>query len=190
MFNTIVPPNSTQYPWASCRNGCLAMRRGIGRPWEHHAGHQQPPRRLQRGDGRWPRPVHQELDLDEHVVAARHKGQRRGDQLGLVLIRIGFIALRRHPALMFASRSARAAVILSGCERLLGWYAVMVNASPLAGAGLRRSGIRSLARSRVSRRGGTERSWPAPMASWPRAGTRRRTGGSSGWQADGRAAPK
>jgi prepilin-type N-terminal cleavage/methylation domain-containing protein/prepilin-type processing-associated H-X9-DG protein len=23
MFNTIVPPNSTQYPWASCRNGCL-----------------------------------------------------------------------------------------------------------------------------------------------------------------------
>jgi prepilin-type N-terminal cleavage/methylation domain-containing protein/prepilin-type processing-associated H-X9-DG protein len=22
MFNTIVPPNSTQYPWASCRNGC------------------------------------------------------------------------------------------------------------------------------------------------------------------------
>jgi prepilin-type N-terminal cleavage/methylation domain-containing protein/prepilin-type processing-associated H-X9-DG protein len=23
MFNTIVPPNSTQFPWASCRNGCL-----------------------------------------------------------------------------------------------------------------------------------------------------------------------
>ena len=23
MFNTIVPPNSTQIPWASCRNGCL-----------------------------------------------------------------------------------------------------------------------------------------------------------------------
>ncbi len=22
MFNTIVPPNSTQYQWASCRNGC------------------------------------------------------------------------------------------------------------------------------------------------------------------------
>jgi prepilin-type N-terminal cleavage/methylation domain-containing protein/prepilin-type processing-associated H-X9-DG protein len=22
MFNTIVPPSSTQYPWASCRNGC------------------------------------------------------------------------------------------------------------------------------------------------------------------------
>ena len=22
MFNTIVPPNSTQYPWASCRSGC------------------------------------------------------------------------------------------------------------------------------------------------------------------------
>jgi prepilin-type processing-associated H-X9-DG protein len=22
MFNTVVPPNSTQYPWASCRNGC------------------------------------------------------------------------------------------------------------------------------------------------------------------------
>jgi prepilin-type processing-associated H-X9-DG protein len=23
MFNTIVPPNSAQYPWASCRNGCI-----------------------------------------------------------------------------------------------------------------------------------------------------------------------
>ena len=32
-----------------------------------------------------------------------------------------------------------------------------------------------LARPRASRRGGTERNWPAPTAKWPRAGTRRRS---------------
>ena len=46
MFNTIVPPNSTQFQWASCRNGCGGLRRGLSGPWEHHAGHEQPSRRL------------------------------------------------------------------------------------------------------------------------------------------------
>ena len=63
--NTIVTPNSQLYPWSACRFGCRWVRQRLRR-LRHLL--QQPPRRLQRGNVRRQREVHQELRRDAHVV--------------------------------------------------------------------------------------------------------------------------
>jgi hypothetical protein len=62
------------------RRNRRGLRLYIPRPADA-AGDDQP----QRDDGRRPRPVHQELDLDAGLVATGHSCQRRGDQLRRLL---------------------------------------------------------------------------------------------------------
>ena len=85
LFQTIVPPNSTQYPWNSCRSGLRGVqpRRLVLLELP-----EQPPRRLQLPDGGWERQVHQVDGEHGHLHGHRHPQQQRGHLRRLVLIEV------------------------------------------------------------------------------------------------------
>ena len=82
IFNTIVPPNSLQYPWSGCRLDC----NGCGVDFAHYsnASSNHPGGATWRS--RWQRSLHEELDRDANVVGAGDQGQRRDHQRRSVLM--------------------------------------------------------------------------------------------------------
>ena len=83
LFNTIVPPNSKQYPWRSCRlTSCLELRAG---GVEFHQCQQQSSRRVQFRFRRRKRQVHQGFGQYADVRVAWHTQRRRGDQFRQLL---------------------------------------------------------------------------------------------------------
>ena len=85
LFNTIVPPNSKQYPWRSCRLsvGCLPQLR-TGRV-EFHQCQQLSSWRVQFRFRRRKRPVHQGFGQYADLPVARHTQWWRGDQFRQLL---------------------------------------------------------------------------------------------------------
>ena len=85
MFNTIAPPNSTQYKWGDCRftGGGYPNDATFANANSNHPGGCN----VLMADGQ--RPLRQELDQPVHLVVAGDQGQRRGDLLRLLLIGIG-----------------------------------------------------------------------------------------------------
>ena len=69
MFNTIVPPNSTQYHWGQCRVRLPAAAAGLDRPRPTSPTPPATTPAAQRPDGRRQRQVRQEHDHHEHLVA-------------------------------------------------------------------------------------------------------------------------
>ena len=83
MFHTIVPPNSNQYKWNSCRDqcgGCGPDDSIFSNAQSNHSGG------CQRPVGRRQREVHQGFGQHADLVGPRHQGQWRGDQLRRLLI--------------------------------------------------------------------------------------------------------
>ena len=83
LFNTVVPPNSKQYPWRSCRFGssCLSCAGGV----ELHQRQQLPSWRSEFRIRRRQRPVHQRLGQYANLRVARNAQRRRGRELRQLL---------------------------------------------------------------------------------------------------------
>ena len=103
IFNTIIPPSSTQYPFGVVRK--LGQDQWFERLRRAVPGHeQQPPRRLQLPVRRRQRALSQVVDLDQDVLGARDQGQRRDRVVGQLLIRR---PARREPRMASSSRFAQ-----------------------------------------------------------------------------------
>ena len=82
LFHTIVPPNSSQYPWGACRQNCAGCSPDDAAVRQRP---EPPSRRRQHHDGRRKRSLRQEYGQLGYLVVPGDQGERRGRQRRCVL---------------------------------------------------------------------------------------------------------